>query len=172
MEKGFAAGIVAAQSVSEPCTQLAMRVFHKGGTAGDDITGGFGTLLRIFEARNASVFIQLADAYKRVKGELFDAIEKDSLFLLCMLEMIDEIQRIFISEGVFVDDRHIEVILREVARDGEFVGIRKAAGMREGFLSKISFEGIERTLVETSKAETVDHLTGLKEKILVGKAMD
>lgn len=172
VEKGFAAGIVAAQSVSEPCTQLAMRVFHKGGTAGDDITGGFGTLLRIFEARNASVFIQLADAYKRVKGELFDAIEKDSLFLLCMLEMIDEIQRIFISEGVFVDDRHIEVILREVARDGEFVGIRKAAGMREGFLSKISFEGIERTLVETSKAETVDHLTGLKEKILVGKAMD
>src|SRR5690606_19438664 len=48
---GEAVGIVAAQSIGEPGTQLTMRTFHQGGVAGDDITGGLPRVQELFEAR-------------------------------------------------------------------------------------------------------------------------
>ena len=51
VEQGFAVGIVAAQSIGEPGTQLTMRTFHTGGVAGQDITSGLPRVEEIFEAR-------------------------------------------------------------------------------------------------------------------------
>jgi DNA-directed RNA polymerase subunit beta' len=48
---GEAVGIVAAQSIGEPGTQLTMRTFHTGGVAGDDITQGLPRVEELFEAR-------------------------------------------------------------------------------------------------------------------------
>src|SRR5699024_10738616 len=52
VEVGEAVGIIAAQSIGEPGTQLTMRTFHTGGVAGDDITQGLPRILELFEARN------------------------------------------------------------------------------------------------------------------------
>lgn len=52
VEVGRAVGIIAAQSIGEPGTQLTMRTFHTGGVAGDDITQGLPRIQEIFEARN------------------------------------------------------------------------------------------------------------------------
>jgi len=52
VEVGEAVGIIAAQSIGEPCTQLTMRTFHTGGVAGDDITQGLPRIQELFEARN------------------------------------------------------------------------------------------------------------------------
>ena len=48
---GEAVGIIAAQSIGEPGTQLTMRTFHTGGVAGDDITQGLPRVEELFEAR-------------------------------------------------------------------------------------------------------------------------
>jgi DNA-directed RNA polymerase subunit beta' len=52
VEVGEAVGIIAAQSIGEPGTQLTMRTFHTGGVAGDDITQGLPRIQELFEARN------------------------------------------------------------------------------------------------------------------------
>jgi hypothetical protein len=51
VEVGEAVGIMAAQSIGEPGTQLTMRTFHTGGVAGDDITQGLPRVVELFEAR-------------------------------------------------------------------------------------------------------------------------
>ena len=48
---GEAVGIIAAQSIGEPGTQLTMRTFHTGGIAGLDITSGLPRVIELFEAR-------------------------------------------------------------------------------------------------------------------------
>src|SRR5207249_4260555 len=60
-EIGDAIGIVAAQSIGEPGTQLTMRTFHTGGVAGADITHGLPRVVEIFEARNPKGAAQLAE---------------------------------------------------------------------------------------------------------------
>jgi DNA-directed RNA polymerase subunit beta' len=52
VDVGEAVGIIAAQSIGEPGTQLTMRTFHTGGVAGDDITQGLPRVEELFEARN------------------------------------------------------------------------------------------------------------------------
>ena len=52
VDVGEAVGIIAAQSIGEPGTQLTMRTFHTGGVAGDDITQGLPRIQELFEARN------------------------------------------------------------------------------------------------------------------------
>ena len=51
VDVGEAVGIIAAQSIGEPGTQLTMRTFHTGGVAGDDITTGLPRVVELFEAR-------------------------------------------------------------------------------------------------------------------------
>ena len=53
VDVGEAVGIIAAQSIGEPGTQLTMRTFHTGGVAGDDITHGLPRVVELFEARHA-----------------------------------------------------------------------------------------------------------------------
>jgi DNA-directed RNA polymerase subunit beta' len=65
-EIGDAVGIIAAQSIGEPGTQLTMRTFHTGGVAGADITHGLPRVVEIFEARNPKGAARLAEVGGRV----------------------------------------------------------------------------------------------------------
>ena len=68
-EIGDAVGIIAAQSIGEPGTQLTMRTFHTGGVAGDDITHGLPRVVEIFEARNPKGAATLVDLAGKVDIE-------------------------------------------------------------------------------------------------------
>ena len=61
VEMGEAVGIIAAQSIGEPGTQLTMRTFHTGGVAGLDITSGLPRVEELFEARVPKGYAVLAD---------------------------------------------------------------------------------------------------------------
>jgi len=68
-EIGDAVGIIAAQSIGEPGTQLTMRTFHTGGVAGADITHGLPRVVEIFEARNPKGAATLADVAGKIDIE-------------------------------------------------------------------------------------------------------
>src|SRR6186997_1637569 len=68
-EIGDAVGIIAAQSIGEPGTQLTMRTFHTGGVAGDDITQGLPRVVEIFEARNPKGAATLAEVGGKISLE-------------------------------------------------------------------------------------------------------
>ncbi|BDZ56940.1 DNA-directed RNA polymerase subunit beta' [Barrientosiimonas humi] len=69
---GEAVGIIAAQSIGEPGTQLTMRTFHTGGAAGDDITQGLPRVVELFEARTPKGVAPIAEASGRVQIEETD----------------------------------------------------------------------------------------------------
>jgi DNA-directed RNA polymerase subunit beta' len=71
-EIGDAVGIIAAQSIGEPGTQLTMRTFHTGGVAGADITHGLPRVVEIFEARNPKGAATLAELGGKVEIEQTD----------------------------------------------------------------------------------------------------
>ena len=66
---GEAVGIIAAQSIGEPGTQLTMRTFHTGGAAGDDITQGLPRVVELFEARTPKGVAPIAEAAGRIEIE-------------------------------------------------------------------------------------------------------
>ena len=68
---GEAVGIIAAQSIGEPGTQLTMRTFHTGGVAGEDITHGLPRVIELFEARKPKGQALLAE----IRGKI--AIEEE-----------------------------------------------------------------------------------------------
>ncbi len=61
VQVGEAVGIIAAQSIGEPGTQLTMRTFHTGGVAGDNITQGLPRVEELFEARKPKMLAVLAE---------------------------------------------------------------------------------------------------------------
>ena len=65
IELGEAVGVIAAQSIGEPGTQLTMRTFHTGGVAGKDIAGGLPRVVELFEARTPRGAARLAKASRR-----------------------------------------------------------------------------------------------------------
>src|SRR5207245_4973234 len=71
-EIGDAIGIIAAQSIGEPGTQLTMRTFHTGGVAGADITHGLPRVVEIFEARNPKGAARLAEVAGTIAIEQTD----------------------------------------------------------------------------------------------------
>jgi DNA-directed RNA polymerase subunit beta' len=73
---GEAVGIIAAQSIGEPGTQLTMRTFHTGGVAGDDITQGLPRVVELFEARTPKGVAPIAEATGRVTVEETDKARK------------------------------------------------------------------------------------------------
>src|SRR5262249_28428080 len=82
VEPGDAVGIIAAQSIGEPGTQLTMRTFHTGGVAGQDITQGLPRVVELFEARKPKGLAQMAavagrvaveETEKAIKGSVTDA---------------------------------------------------------------------------------------------------
>jgi DNA-directed RNA polymerase subunit beta' len=73
---GEAVGIIAAQSIGEPGTQLTMRTFHTGGVAGDDITQGLPRVVELFEARQPKGKAPISEAAGRVSIEDTDKSRK------------------------------------------------------------------------------------------------
>ncbi|HEX8508423.1 MAG TPA: DNA-directed RNA polymerase subunit beta', partial [Propionibacteriaceae bacterium] len=76
VDVGEAVGIVAAQSIGEPGTQLTMRTFHTGGVAGDDITQGLPRVVELFEARQPKGKAPISEASGRVQIEDSDRLKK------------------------------------------------------------------------------------------------
>ena len=162
---GEAVGIIAAQSIGEPGTQLTMRTFHTGGVAsGSDITQGLPRVEELFEARkpkslamlseidgvvsfqeikkNTHIVVtneetgeektyfltfgarpRVSEGQKVVKGE---TLTEGSIFPKDLLEvmgvdavhdyLIREVQRTYRMQGVDINDKHIEVIVRQMMR--------------------------------------------------------
>ena len=76
VDVGEAIGIIAAQSIGEPGTQLTMRTFHTGGVAGEDITHGMPRVVELFEARTPKGMAPIAEADGRVEIEDTDKARK------------------------------------------------------------------------------------------------
>ncbi|WP_284141007.1 DNA-directed RNA polymerase subunit beta' [Virgibacillus sp. LDC-1] len=80
VEVGEAVGIIAAQSIGEPGTQLTMRTFHTGGVAGDDITQGLPRIQELFEARNPKGQAVISELYGTVH-EIQEAKDKQEIIV-------------------------------------------------------------------------------------------
>ena len=76
VDVGEAVGIVAAQSIGEPGTQLTMRTFHTGGVAGEDITHGLPRVVELFEARTPKGVAPISEAAGRVRIDDTDKTRK------------------------------------------------------------------------------------------------
>ncbi len=160
---GDAVGIIAAQSIGEPGTQLTMRTFHTGGVAGADITHGLPRVVELFEARKPKGLARIAEvggvvsieeADKAVTvvitdefgeehrytfprrtllfveaGQQVDAghqLNEGSLYpheLLAIrdrteteLYFVREVQEVYKSQGVDINDKHIELIVRQMMK--------------------------------------------------------
>ena len=167
---GEAVGIIAAQSIGEPGTQLTMRTFHTGGVAGDDITQGLPRVEELFEARTPKGQAIMADISGVVRiiekknsrkiiiegdegkkktfpvpygsqlrtkdGELVEPgdrltegpIDPENLLRIRGVRavqqyLLQEVQSVYRSQGVEINDKHIEVVVRQMMRK---VKIRRA----------------------------------------------
>ncbi len=76
VDVGEAIGIIAAQSIGEPGTQLTMRTFHTGGVAGEDITHGLPRVVELFEARTPKGVAPISEAAGRVRIDDTDKVRK------------------------------------------------------------------------------------------------
>ncbi len=164
VQVGEAVGIIAAQSIGEPGTQLTMRTFHTGGVAGGDITQGLPRVEELFEARkpkglaiitefggraeikdtkkkreiivtneetgeSKAYLIPYGSRIKIQDGVMLDAgdeLTEGSVNPHDILKikgvravqdyMIQEVQRVYRLQGVEINDKHIEVIVRQMLR--------------------------------------------------------
>lgn len=160
---GEAVGIIAAQSIGEPGTQLTMRTFHTGGVAGDDITQGLPRVEELFEARKPKGLaiiseiagnVKLSESKKkreviitsedgesksyqipygsRIKvydGDVVEAgdeltegsVNPHDILKIKGIKgvqayLLQEVQRVYRMQGVDINDKHIEVIVRQMMR--------------------------------------------------------
>ncbi|MYW03677.1 DNA-directed RNA polymerase subunit beta' [Streptomyces sp. SID3343] len=104
---GEAVGIIAAQSIGEPGTQLTMRTFHTGGVAGDDITQGLPRVVELFEARTPKGVAPISEAAGRVR---IDDTEKTRKVVVVPDDGSEELayavskrSRLLVGEGDHVD---------------------------------------------------------------------
>ncbi len=164
VQVGEAVGIIAAQSIGEPGTQLTMRTFHTGGVAGDDITQGLPRVEEIFEARKPkglaiitefagtaeirdtkkkrevivtnhetgetkTYLIPYGSRVKIMDGAVLEAgdeLTEGSVNPHDILKikgvravqdyMLQEVQRVYRLQGVEINDKHIEVIVRQMLK--------------------------------------------------------
>ena len=164
VQVGEAVGIIAAQSIGEPGTQLTMRTFHSGGVAGGDITQGLPRVEELFEARRPKGLAILAEfggvvtikdtkkkreiivtdqetgnsktylipygsRIKVADGQVLEAgdvLTEGSINPHDLLKvkgvravqdyMIREVQRVYRLQGVEINDKHIEMIVRQMLK--------------------------------------------------------
>ncbi|WP_375493207.1 DNA-directed RNA polymerase subunit beta' [uncultured Jatrophihabitans sp.] len=90
VDVGEAVGIIAAQSIGEPGTQLTMRTFHTGGIAGEDITHGLPRVAELFEARVPKGMAPIAEASGRVRIEEADGSKGSSRRIIVVPDDGDE----------------------------------------------------------------------------------
>ena len=200
---GGAVGIIAAQSIGEPGTQLTMRTFHAGGVAGDDITQGLPRVEELFEARkpkgvaivtevsgrvhmteannkreitvmneengeSATYLIPFGSRIKVREEQVVEAGEPltegsinphDILAIMGSTAVqnyfIQEVQRVYRLQGVDINDKHIEVIVRQMMHK---VKIEDAGdtGLLTGSLVNIyELEEINKRMEEEGKESAV-----------------
>ncbi|NMP22027.1 DNA-directed RNA polymerase subunit beta' [Sulfobacillus harzensis] len=164
VEVGEAVGIIAAQSIGEPGTQLTMRTFHMGGVAGDDITQGLPRVEELFEARkpkgqaiitevagivhfgenkgrreititaeeeaDSQVYVvpfgsrlKVHEGERVTEGQELTEGSVNPHDLLRVLGprgvqeyLLHEVQRVYRVQGVDINDKHIEVMVRQMMR--------------------------------------------------------
>ena len=164
VQVGEAVGIIAAQSIGEPGTQLTMRTFHTGGVAGGDITQGLPRVEELFEARkpkglaiitefggvvnikdtkkkreimvtdpetgnSKTYLIPYGSRIKVTEGQVLEAgdeLTEGSINPHDILKikgvravqdyMIQEVQRVYRLQGVEINDKHVEVIVRQMLK--------------------------------------------------------
>ena len=161
---GEAVGIIAAESIGEPGTQMTMRTVHTGGVAGEDITQGLPRVEELFEARNPKGKAVIADrdgviSFEKTRGGkqaiavIDDEGDKEKQTLpngarlrvqeedrvqageklsegvvdphdilkihgrrALQEHLIAEIQRVYRMQGVVINDKHIEVVIRQMIK--------------------------------------------------------
>jgi DNA-directed RNA polymerase subunit beta' len=103
VDLGEAVGIIAAQSIGEPGTQLTMRTFHTGGVAGDDITHGLPRVVELFEARTPKGVAPISEAAGRLR---IDDSEKQRKLVVVPDDGSDEVaytvskrSRLLVADG-------------------------------------------------------------------------
>jgi DNA-directed RNA polymerase subunit beta' len=202
VEIGEAVGIIAAQSIGEPGTQLTMRTFHTGGVAGDDITQGLPRIQELFEARNPKgqaiiteidgVVKDIRDAKDRreieVEGEAEtkvyavpygarirvsvgqhveagDELTDGSIDPKDMLRIkgirgvqnyiLQEVQRVYRNQGVEINDKHIEVMIRQMLRKIRVVDAGDTELLPGSFVDMHEYEEANRQVLLEGKEPAV-----------------
>jgi DNA-directed RNA polymerase subunit beta' len=108
VDVGEAVGIIAAQSIGEPGTQLTMRTFHTGGVAGEDITHGLPRVVELFEARVPKGVAPISEVAGRIRIEDAEKVRK----IVVIPDDGSEEQGYAVSRRQrlrVVDDQHVEV---------------------------------------------------------------
>ena len=199
VQVGEAAGIIAAQSIGEPGTQLTMRTFHTGGVAGDDITQGLPRVEELFEARKPKGLaiiaefggkVQLRDNKKkrevvitndetgeskaylipygsRIKVlddqvlEAGDELTEGSVNPHDILKikgiravqdyMLREVQRVYRLQGVDINDKHIEIIVRQMLKKIRIVDNGDSSYLPGTLVDVLDFEDTNEQLIAEGK---------------------
>ncbi len=210
VQVGEAVGIIAAQSIGEPGTQLTMRTFHSGGVAGGDITQGLPRVEELFEARKPkglAIITEIAgtanlnDSKKkreiivtnretgeskaylipygsRIKVadgaelEAGDELTEGSVNPHDILRikglravqdyMIQEVQRVYRLQGVEINDKHIEVIVRQMLKKIRIEESGDTEFLPGTNVDRLEFEDVNEAL----EAEGKEPATG--EQIIMG----
>ena len=210
VQVGEAVGIIAAQSIGEPGTQLTMRTFHSGGVAGGDITQGLPRVEELFEARKPkglAIITEIAGtanlndtkkkreiivtnketgeskAYlipygSRIKVadgaelEAGDELTEGSVNPHDILRikglravqdyMIQEVQRVYRLQGVEINDKHIEVIVRQMLKKIRIEESGETEFLPGTNVDRLEFEDVNEAL----EAEGKEPATG--EQIIMG----
>ena len=182
---GESVGIIAAESIGEPGTQLTMRTFHTGGVAGGDITQGLPRVEELFEARKPKKMATLSEIAGKVrfedatKGSLLniivtaddgdtrtysmphtglqvrdgEVIEKGRQLQDGALNphdvlrirgasavhnyLIQEVLKVYRQQGVDINDKHIEVIVRQMMRKVRVEDANDATGLLSGAMADV-----------------------------------
>ncbi len=201
---GDAVGIIAAQSIGEPGTQLTMRTFHTGGVAGDDITQGLPRVAELFEARRPKRLAIMAEASGVVKREEIrragqrgisitnpedendvthmtipfgsimkvrdgdvvrqgDELTEGSLNPHDILRiqgvpavhnyLIREVQKVYRQQGIGINDRHIEIIVRQMMRKVRVEDAGDTDLLVGSLVDSLEFEEINAAAREKAEAE-------------------
>ena len=196
---GESVGIIAAQSIGEPGTQLTMRTFHTGGIAGDDITQGLPRVEELFEARKPKGLaiiaefggkVAISDTKKkreviitdmetgetkdylipygsRIKvydGDVIEAgdeITEGSVNPHDILKikgirgvqdyMIQEVQRVYRLQGVEINDKHIEVIVRQMLKRVKIEENGDTEFLPGSLVDWLAFENTNAKMIEEGK---------------------
>ena len=200
VQVGETVGIIAAQSIGEPGTQLTMRTFHTGGVAGGDITQGLPRVEELFEARkpkglaivteiagNATIndmkkkreiivsnpetgdtktyLIPFDSRIKIMDGayvEAGDALTEGSINPHDILKikgvrsvqdyLLQEVQRVYRLQGVEINDKHIEMIVRQMLKKIRVEDNGDSDFLPGTLVDILEFEDINKQLVEEGKA--------------------
>ena len=216
VQVGEAIGIIAAQSIGEPGTQLTMRTFHTGGVAGDDITQGLPRVEELFEARKPkglaiitefggvatikdtkkkreiivtnpetgetkTYLIPYGSRIKIMDGAVLEAgdeLTEGSVNPHDILKikgvravqdyMLQEVQRVYRLQGVEINDKHIEVIVRQMLKKVRVENNGDSELLPGTLVDALDFDDVNERLEEEGKepAEGKQVLLGITKAAL------